>query len=91
MGKKGVSLGGAGGGGEARGLSLPVSDRSGGARREKSKGGAGGGGGVFDNPAFRLLLLNVYLCQIGNALLASTQPIFARYVIDLFASNIGLF
>jgi len=39
-----------------------------------------GGGGVLENKSFRLLLLNVFLCQVGNALLASTQPLFVRHV-----------
>ena len=29
--------------------------------------------GILANASFRLLLLNVFLCQVGNALLASTQ------------------
>ena len=43
----------------------------------------GGGGSILANKFFRLLLLNVFLCQVGNALLASTQPLYARHVIGL--------
>jgi hypothetical protein len=66
-----------GAGGGKGGRKLPGNDTRGSDKGQAQKGG------VFDNPAFRLLLLNVFLCQVGNALLASTQPIFARYVIDL--------
>ena len=38
---------------------------------------------ILANKFFRLLLLNVFLCQVGNALLASTQPLYARHVIEL--------
>ena len=45
--------------------------------------GTDGEGSILANRFFRLLLLNVFLCQVGNALLASTQPLYARHVIGL--------
>jgi hypothetical protein len=65
MGKKGASPedAGEGGGGGGEAYTGAVGARP--AVNDKSKVG-GGGGGVFDNPAFRLLLLNVYLCQVSR-------------------------
>jgi len=45
--------------------------------------GAVGAASMLDNKMFRLLLLNVFLCQVGNALVASTIPLFARHVVDM--------
>ena len=41
-----------------------------------------GAASMLDNKMFRLLLLNVFLCQVGNALVASTIPLFARHVVS---------
>lgn len=38
---------------------------------------------VLDNRVFRLVLCGIFLSQLGNALLASTLPLFAKHVIDL--------